>query len=337
MTSVGQTKITPAFMAAEGSFSTVPEAPTTTEFSTVPDDPTSPELNRTCSNNPTISGGQDEALILAELHIPDEVLENFPKLFLEPYHTKRDCRGTNVLSLVHNAAKREVADLVSVVIPSLRHIETQNEFHDGEKAEKLFDGLSSWWGTLLRFFFFVAECDDDVIKVMLQPATRSLKRQGELKYVNELEKKRKSLADRYSFTMELIFRGADRALDEFEEEPSQKSMSRLLAKFEGVAKFMLGTMAQATGIATEIESICDIEVTSLEHSIVDSLTRIAREDKPLFMYTCARWMNDESRIKQWIFRYGGLRGRFFFDSWKQAHDERRASFIGTMGDISLID
>lgn len=260
------------------------------------------------------------------LHLPilDHYLAKYPKLELTPYAIENDKDALNALSLVHNAARREIVDLVSIVLPTLLLIPHSND--TSELHPDMFP-LKPWWDALLRFFFFVADTDDDITRIATDPVVEITARSGQLKISRSLEKNRKSLTDRYAFAMEYVFRAADRALDDYCHTSTSASLSHFVVKVEAVVTFVLDSMHVADDVVNHVNEVCIISLPSLQRKVVDSLCTFAKERKNIFICICVRWMDNEQLIKQWIYKYGGFKARYYFDSWKLAHDEQRASFI----------
>lgn len=302
-------------MAQDESFSVVPDAPL--------------NRNEESQNFEKASQSHEEdphfvPLILPTLHLH---IDRFPNLSLQPYHLKKSNRATNVLALIHNTAKREIVDLITVVIPTIQQYAQVTGYNAPIFSAPFGEGLQKWWKTLLKIFFFVAETDDDIANLILPPACKTLKRLNDLKQLNALQKTRKSLQDRYSFTMEVVFRAADRALQDFETASHSDKLDKLIEKFFSVASLMLESMQVAYTMAEDIEDICDLELSSLESTVVDALSKYSKADRPLFMFIFSRWMHEESYIKQWISKHAGIRGRLFFDNWKRIHEDRQLAVI----------
>lgn len=297
-------------MAQEQSFSAVPEAPSFRP-------PVEPD---------PLTTSEDSGFITPSLDVPQAYRESYPKLCMHAYHIKRDSLPSNVLAFVHNAAKREIADFISIVLPSLEKYAATTNHASMENTE--WEYLDTWWSMLLRVFFYVAETDDNVVRLMLEPARKNLKKQGELKRSNALARCQKSLEDRYAFSMELVLKAANRAMEEYMDAPHDEHLAKAIEKMKHVVNFMLDVMDQSMDLALEVEDICDIALSRLEGSVADALfTFVKGNDRAIFVYMCARWMNDEALIRQWIVKYGGIRARWFFDNWKKAHQDSRVAFI----------
>lgn len=263
------------------------------------------------------------------LPIPRMYTEAYPKLALRPYNTKEDSRGSNVLAFLHNAAKREIADLVGVVIPALEH---QARLAQKDLVLKDADGFGeefeTWWKLLLRFFFFVAETNDEIVRLMVEPAVKFVTRHGDYKALKSIQKQRKSISDKYEFAMEYVFRAADKAISGLETVQDRERVLKSIEKLEALVKFVLDTMDLVMNLADELEIIMpDLEIGGLEYVIADNLSIFAKADKPVLIYTCARWMNGEEYVRPWITKYGGLWGRMMYKSWQKAHKEQRATVI----------
>lgn len=263
------------------------------------------------------------------LEVPTGLLNLYPRLAFTPYALERENNSINVLSLFHNAAKREIADLLSIILPAIRAIDHSD---DSPSLHADLQPLSHWWNALLRYFFFVADTDVDVTKLVTTPAVSYASRAGDFHLADRLAKACKSLCDRYAFAMEYIFRAADRALLDYSKVPTRDAAEKLQVKFVSVVTFMLDSMHVTLDVANQAHKICDVSLSALERRIVDSLHSFAKDRKNVFMYMCVRWMNDESLIKHWIFKFGGLKGRIFYDSWKTAHYEQRILFVNTLAE-----
>lgn len=317
-------------MASYPSFSIVPDAPSV-PFSIArlirAQDPLNgdlPDDYHLKSSHP-----HDPCQVPLYLPIPRIYAEAYPKLALRPYNIKEENRGSNVLAFLHNSAKRELADLVGVVIPALEH---QARLSRTDLVLKEHEGFGeqfeTWWKLLLRFFFFVAETNDEIVKLMVEPVVKVVTRHGDYKALKSIEKQRKSISDKYEFAMEYVFRAADKAMSELETLHDREKVLKSIEKLEALVKFVLDTMELVMNLGNELEMMMpDLEIGGLEYVIADNLSIFAKADKPVLIYTCARWMNGEEYVRPWIMKYGGLWGRMMYKSWQKAHKEQRAAVI----------
>lgn len=275
--------------------------------------------------NLKISTTLDPHQVPLNFHIPTSTTKLYPTLVLHPYNLRRESIPTNVLAFLHNATKGEIVDLVSVVIPA---IETRPSAIILENPP-FGSALREWWRILLRFLFFVAETNDEIIKLMVAPVFRYLKRVGDIKMLNNLQKQRRSIVDRHEFTMEIVFRAADRAMADIRPD----NIDKLVEKLHTLAKFVLKTIDLVVKLAHQLEAISfDLDISGLEYIIADKLSALAKDDKPLLICTCTRWMNSEEFIRPWIIKYGGMWGRIMHKSWQKAYHDYRAQTIAKLAE-----
>ena len=234
-----------------------------------------------------------------------------------------------MLCFVHNAAKREIADFITVVLPALQRFAATTAHASPMDTE--WEYFSTWWAMFLRIFFFVAETDDNIIRLTLEPAQRTLKKQGDLRRSNALAKSYKSIEDRYAFAMELVLKAADRAIDAYFENGNDALLDKAVEKMRHMVHFMLDVMDLTMDLLVEVEDICDISLTNLEASVANSIFSFVKgSDRATFIIMATRWMAEESQIREWVVKYGGIRARWFFDSWQTAHHEARIMFINSL-------
>lgn len=275
----------------------------------------------------TTSSKGDEKVatsIPLDLRTPSHLIDTYPKLALTPYCIENENDPINVLSLLHNAAKREISELLSVILPCIKAIP-----HSDNTADLHPDliPLTQWWNALIRFFFFVSDTDEDISGLVTTPAIRFATRMGDLHLADRLSKARKSVSDRYAFAMEYVFRAADRALHDYRKNATKEAADKVHVKFVSVVNFMLDSMHASTEVVNQAYAVCEVSLYGLQRKTVDSLCSFAKDRRNIYMYMCARWMNDEHLIKKWILKYGGFKGRMFYDSWKIMYAEERATFL----------
>ncbi|CAN8069441.1 unnamed protein product [Agarophyton chilense] len=287
-----------------------------------------PATSRITPRQSDSSCSQTSALVGQHSFLPEEHYERYPRLRPHAYHTRRPHSPQNVLALVHNAAKREIADLLLVVLPAIQHHATLTDFSCRIKDAPVFgDRLYQWWSTLLRVVFFVAETDEDVVNLVIKPVARFARKNDDHQLSNTLQRRHKSVLDRYSFAMEVVLRAADRALDDFECVPDVPKLNKLVDKLTALSDFMLETMDTSLQLVQDAIAIFDVEITSLENTVATSMAAFAKTNPNVFVFIFARWMSEESDVKHWLAKYGGLRARFFFESWKRAHYDTRQSIV----------
>lgn len=276
----------------------------------------------------------DNDTIRLDLEVPCTIKELYPKLRFSSYSFGKERDPANVLSLVHNAAKQELADLVSIILPALPALYRITLLSSSlTKRDSETDShpdlvkLQSWWDVFIRFLFFVADTDDDIVRIVSSPAIDLALGQADVKLASSLQKNWKSLSDRYAVSMEYVFRAADRAFKEFRFNPNQATLDRFSAKCSALTNFMLECMHLATVLVKEVIEVADVALTNLEYKVANSVYSINSERKILYIFMCARWMAERHHIRRWVGRFGGLKGRIFFESWKTTFYEQRASFV----------
>lgn len=283
---------------------------------------------------PSPRGSIDNDTVQLDLDVPDTIKELYPKLRFASYSFGKERDPVNVLALVHNAAKRELADLVSIILPALPALyrltllnsglakrDSDTEYHPDLVK------LQSWWDVFVRFLFFAADFDDDVARIVSSPAIDLALGQAEVKLASSLQKNWKSLSDRYAVSMEYVFRAADRAFQDFRFNPSQGTLDKFTAKCSALTNFMLESMHLSTKLVKEVMEVADVALTNLEYKVANGLCAINSDRKILYLYMCARWMAEPHYVRRWVNRFGGLKGRLFFESWKTTFYDQRASFV----------
>ncbi|KAI0563888.1 hypothetical protein FGB62_33g182 [Gracilaria domingensis] len=298
----------------------------------VPDAPSFialPQVSAQSSSRQSDLSASPSSAHSAEHDFPDEEhFRLYPRLRPHLYHNRRSSSPENVLVLVHNAAKREIADLLLVILPAIEHHATLTDFSCRIKDAPVFgERLYQWWSTLLRVFFFVAETDEDVVNLVIKPVARYARKSDDHQLSNSLQLRHKSVLDRYSFTMEVVLRAADRALDDFECVPDVPKLNKLIEKLTALSNFMLETMDTSLQLVQDAANVCEVQISSLEYTVANSMFAFANTDPNVFVYIFARWMHKESDVKQWLAKYAGLRARLFFESWKRAYNDKRASIV----------
>lgn len=267
-----------------------------------------------------------EDIVPLVLPAPEHILSTYPKLSLLPYSFKSESKPITVLALLHNALKREFLDLLAILIPYMGRNLTENDDEEYVFEFEVSD-LKIWWNTLLCLCFFISENDEHIISLVLEPAVKTAVRRNEQNLANDLEKERRSAADRYNFAMEPIFRAADTALIKHCMVNNHTSYERLNTKIRALVNFMLDSMDATDKLVGRIDDICEVEIVSLENSVVDGLRPFTRGRKSTFMFLCCRWMAEEDYIRRWVYRFSGIRARFFYESWKRTYFEEHADFI----------
>lgn len=273
-----------------------------------------------------VSTALDPHQVPLDFHLPKSATDLYPTLDLHSYNLRKESTPTNILAFLHNATKSEIADLVSIVIPAMETRPSATVLENPPFGS----ALHEWWRILLRFLFFVAETNDEIIKLMVAPVFRYLTRVGDVKLLNKLQKQRKSIVDRHEFTMEIVFRAADRAIKDMRPD----NIDKLVDKLHILAKFVLKTIDLVMKLAHQLEAVgFDLEISGLEYIIADKLSVFAKDDKPLLICTCTRWMNSEEFIKPWIVKYGGMWGRIMCRGWRKTYHDYRAQTIEKLAEM----
>lgn len=259
------------------------------------------------------------------LPLPPSLQARHPTLVLRPYSPILPSLPSNVLALLHNAAKRDLADLVAVLIPSLRR----------PNPAPLPPTFRAWWAQLLRFLFFVADTNADIVALIVQPALNVLAAHRDFKAHSALHRQRKSIADRYDFAMEFVFRAADNALNDLFEHHSRPNSLRAADKLHVLVTFVLATLQLVADLADYVETIMpDFEIAGLEYAIPDNVAAFVKDDKPVLLYNCVRWMDADDQIKPWLTKFGGFWARLMFKSWQKMHAEQRLTIVDQLSEGS---
>lgn len=230
------------------------------------------------------------------IDIPSDLLKTYPNILYTPYTPTLPHDPRNTLSLIHNAARREICDIITKLLPSLKSSQlTKKDFNES---------LLTYWNTTVRYFFFIADTDDDITKLVASSAMESNYADSEMYHI--IQKQRKSINDRYNFAMEHIFRAADNNIYQFNKNPDDPGTSdKLYIKLNNVIKFMLDSMKTSEKFLKHICDIFDFKITDLESKVINNLFEVAkkRNSISIFLYITCRWMKDDNLINNWLQQY----------------------------------
>ena len=81
-----------------------------------------------------------------------------------------------------------------------------------------------------------------------------------------------------------------------------------------------------------METECEVDVESLEGSVVDGISGFAGKRRAVFMFLCCRWMADDEYVRAWITEYGGFRVRWSYDSWQKMYQEEHSDVLDAMAE-----
>lgn len=290
----------------------------------------SPSFDRNISSSSSTSSTSTstDSILQPTLNLDNHVLLDFPTLDFQPYDRKLKRNGANTLVFIHNALKKELAQLITKILPAVETTFKESDQSDVSPTSiELWVNFRSWWKGLLGFIFFVAEYDERIVNGLVDTTATVAKRSLDSKLVNELTRAKKSVVDRYEYSLEISLRAIDRALCQFEEMPSDDTLTVVIDKIKQIVNFVLETIAFSHETAIKCDTVCDVSVRSIENSLFSNLPGKSKSDRLLLLYMCVNWMEDETKQQKWLVKYSMFRSKHHLENAKKVYAEKRASLV----------
>lgn len=272
--------------------------------------------------------------ILLQLPVSEEFLDEHPKLRLSEYDRMKKNSASNALALIHNAGRREIAELITLVLPACEARIRRGINDEQYDLASLGNDVRDWWRLFARFSFFVSEAEEGINSKGMSKFEKMWKRHPDDKVLRNLLKLRKSINDRNSAAMEIIFRAADKAISELAQAPCQDKLKKVMQALSSVSNFLLDTYVMSNKLISTIEGKLiqgsDADMHGVEENIAATLLKINGDDRACLMMMLLRWMENTAHMKQWCSKHLSVRTRHTLGDWQKTYEQQRLQVVSRL-------
>ena len=169
------------------------------------------DRNTSSSSSSSSTSTSTDSILQPTLNLDNHVLLDFPTLDFQPYDRKLKRNGANTLVFIHNALKKELAQLITKILPAVESTFKEcNQSDVSPTSIQLWTNFRSWWKGLLGFIFFVAEYDEKIVNGLVDTTATVAKRSLDSKLVNELIETQAQLGESQKKQIEQLEREIER-------------------------------------------------------------------------------------------------------------------------------
>lgn len=259
--------------------------------------------------------------------IPSFMVEERPELKFSEYDMSRSNYASNVLALIHNAVRLEMADMWGDILPSL-----QSRCEDGSnntliKADA--DDVRNWWSGFARFALTASLVDDMVVKKAFDDVYV-----GYDKETKTIEKLLQKFQEKNNVYLELAVRKMALSVDHFESNISVKGFTDLVKAWQMLATMLADIYAESEQLIAAIDRWVrnPFEYKDLEKQAAKIFTSKKRwgDDEAkrgeMIVILC-RWVGTEDLMREWMFRNLTKKELKGIDKWMDDYRDKRLAII----------
>lgn len=255
------------------------------------------------------------------------MVEERPELKFSEYDMSRSNYASNVLALIHNAVRLEMADMWGDILPSL-----QSRCEDGSnntliKADA--DDVRNWWSGFARFALTASLVDDMVVKKAFDDVYV-----GYDKETKTIEKLLQKFQEKNNVYLELAVRKMALSVDHFENNISVKGFTDLVKAWQMLATMLADIYAESEQLIAAIDRWVrnPFEYKDLEKQAAKIFTSKKRwgDDEAkrgeMIVILC-RWVGTEDLMREWMFRNLTKKELKGIDKWMDDYRDKRLAII----------
>lgn len=253
--------------------------------------------------------------------IPPEFLIKHPEFTLSSYDLSKGQYARNVLALVHNAVRVEIAEMGIHVIPSLeaRFVAAPSNITQEDSQD-----MRSWWSGFARFALTSSLVEDFVTKKAFDDVYLGYDK--ETKAIHKLYQK---FQEKNNVYLEMAFRKMETAVTSFEEESSVIHFQQLTRAWEVLSSLLAEIYSDSENLIANIDKWIrnPFEYKDLEKQAAKIFTNKKRwgdddSKRGEMIIMLCRWMNSEDLMREWMFRNLTKKELKFIDRWLDNFERR---------------
>lgn len=256
--------------------------------------------------------------------IPDFVINEHPELKLTPYNFDRSTHCSNAIAMPHNAARLEMADMWSDILPSLRSRPIEALTRD--------DGsdLTQWWGGFARFVLTTSLVDDHIVTCAYKDILEDFD-----KAALEIRRSRRKFEEKNAVTLEIVCRAMGRAVELFVEHMSASALDDLVLAWQQLSSVLTDIYALSEKILIDVDRWRredPAEHKDLEKQIAKVYTNKKRwgaddTKRGEMIVVLTRWVGSEHLMREWMDRNLTKKELRSIDRWMDDYRANRLQLI----------
>lgn len=260
--------------------------------------------------------------------------ERFPVFAPMAYDANAPHSALNALTLVHNAAQRELVELVRDALPLCER--AANGALCARAQSAVLKALAAWWGVFEQFSDFVAHVQAAVVARLFEKmAGEELVRLGRDE-VQSAERARDRILERTGHSRVLVFESTRDCIADGAASPRPAVFLQVVRAVNLVVGFLLDTYESATTFAREAElRLRRPKMSGIAVHVLRKLKDLQPRARATLTVMLVRWMDDDDLIRSWIGKYLGSRARRKLPEWMEIHEVERANVLSEIKALSV--
>lgn len=236
----------------------------------------------------------------------DEILTgNDPFMSLSPYRIGCDVSYSNLIALLLNSVRREMADMWVYILPSL--IERSV---NGLSREECIE-FQAWWSGFAEHVFIVLMTVSKMIDKMHEDALGALKRLQKEKR-RDLLREYNRCVERLLVTSEIPMKAMQKKVQKLVEGRSTRELLAVDEMWSCLSSFILQTLDDSLSVARSVELKAHIFMpTGFQEKILQGMLNPPRHVRSAdtaefvsnIIISLVRWMRDDIVVMQFVNRF----------------------------------
>lgn len=252
-----------------------------------------------------------------------ELRARFPSFAAMPYDANAPHSALNALALAHNAAQRELYELIRDLLPLCERA-ASGLLPSPHAQRTALRHLASWWGGFALFSDFVAHVQESVVARLYEKIAADERVRLGRRDVQACERARDRILDRTGLSRTLVLRAARETIDDGARAPRPATFRHVVRAINIVVGFLLETYQNSVSFAKEAEArLRRPKVSGIAVHVLRGLKQFDTSQRPIMVVILTRWMDDPVLIRSWTGKYLGLRAKRKLHEWISAHQAQR--------------
>eukprot|EP00172_Hildenbrandia_rubra_P000146 Plantae.Rhodophyta-Hildenbrandia_rubra.ctg10651.p2 GENE.Plantae.Rhodophyta-Hildenbrandia_rubra.ctg10651~~Plantae.Rhodophyta-Hildenbrandia_rubra.ctg10651.p2 ORF type:complete len:354 (+),score=94.10 Plantae.Rhodophyta-Hildenbrandia_rubra.ctg10651:130-1191(+) len=277
--------------------------------------------------------------------MPETLVEARPGLRLTEYDLERGMFCANVLSLCHNAVRREVVDWeVDVIAGMERIVERESGENNpcGMEVVSVAGKLGMWWAGFARLILCVSLVEDMVVKKAFEDVYV-----GFGKETREMEKNFRKCVEKNNVYLETAIRRVDRAMKTLEDVQEDDDIREMVQEckrtWNAFITMLLDLYTSSEDLIKSIDKFVrePIEYEELEQgSARIFITKKkwgedSEKKRGELLVMLTRWMGDEMFMRRWASANLSKKEAKKFEIWMNDYRAGRLALVDSFHQLRL--
>lgn len=257
--------------------------------------------------------------------IPEPALKLYPGLALAPYNPGQPHRCANMVALVHNACRLEIAEMTCDVLPAL--VSRVGKGLNMQDAA----ALDQWWTGFARFMLTSSMVD----RMIVDLAFKNITRNSTDELARDIRTLRARFNEKNNSALEERSKSMGLAVTKFVQAVDESTLQAVKKCWEQLAALLVAIYTLVEGLTKKIEKWSEKVIPHQDlHKQITKMYKDrsqssinASSSYAEMMVMLNRWIENEEIMKHNLVKMVPKNDRSFIDDWLDAFKKNRFHLV----------